>query len=74
MIARLFLAAAVLIVVAQASGTCSQRTLTAEMLPGPDRWHELPDANYEVWQYLSNIVLFRPIWEASMQTVCALKL
>ena len=44
----LFLAAAALLVAAQASGNCSQRILTAEMLPGPDKWHELPDATFEV--------------------------
>ena len=48
MIKRILLAAAVLLVEAQASGICSQRTLTAEMLPGPDKWHELPDATFEV--------------------------
>ena len=30
------------------SDRCVQRTLTADMLPGPDRWHELPNATYEV--------------------------
>ena len=44
----LFLAAAALFVAAQASGNCSQRILTAEMLPGPDKWHELPDTTFEV--------------------------
>lgn len=45
---RPFIAAALLLAVAQASGNCSKRTLSAEMLPGPDKWHELPDAQYEV--------------------------
>ena len=32
----------------RASDRCVQRTLTADMLPGPERWHELPNATYEV--------------------------
>ncbi len=51
MIMRHLLAAAMLLIGAQASGICSQRTLTAEMLPGPDKWHELPDATFEVKLY-----------------------
>ena len=35
----------------KASERCVQRTLTADMLPGPDRWHELPNATYEVSLY-----------------------
>ena len=54
----LFLAAAVLLVEAQASGICSERTLTAQMLPGPDKWHELPDAKFEVETRIAFSLLF----------------
>lgn len=42
------LAVATLLVALQTSGKCSQRILTAELLPGPDKWRELPDATFEV--------------------------
>lgn len=63
MLNRLLLVVAVLLVGAQASGTCSQRTLTSEMLPGPDRWHELPDAAYEVSYIAVYPELFQVVWQ-----------